>query len=343
MLALVCAILVPQAACTSTPPTGTANPSATTVHSVTSTTTVPSPWDQLASGQCGGGPPPAVDLPRPPEAFEALDRCRLLVVDQGKVDLIHDGQRATVAAFSGVKDVNQLVWADDAIWLAGTADDGRPVVQRLQRDVAATIALPAAVSAIDGLVAEQHGILAAVGTANGHGALIRITRDATTRIAEFGAEPSRIAGNAKTVVVSTTAPNGVDVLVGPPTALRVTHLGPAVDVRAVVVTGDAVLVGLNALSHGVPTATTIMTSTDTGRTWSRHNLQGAELADLATSARTTFVSMTWPGHDGQVFRSTDTTHWTAVPLTTPGETLPSLSPTTDGVWVIGRSAFPIAS
>jgi len=75
-----------------------------------------------------------------------------------------------------------------------------------------------------------------------------------------------------------------------------------------------------------------MTSTDTGRTWSRHHLQGAELADLATSGRTTFVSMTWPGHDSHVFRTTDTTRWTPVAPPSPAEeTLPSLSPTTDGI------------
>jgi photosystem II stability/assembly factor-like uncharacterized protein len=209
--------------------------------------------------------------------------------------------------------------------------------------VADTISLPADVIAVDGLVAEQDGILAAVGTTGEHGALILVTAESTTRIAELAAEPTRIASNDRTVVVSTSAATGVDALVGAPTSLRITHLGPAVDVRAVAV-DDAVVVGLNALSHGVPTATTIMTSADAGRTWSRHQLPGAELADLATSGRTTFVSMTWPGHDGHVFRTTDTTHWTSVsPLSPAEETLPSLSPSTDGIWVIGRRAFPIAS
>ncbi|WP_377321998.1 hypothetical protein ACFJIY_22140 [Pimelobacter simplex] len=281
------------------------------------------------------------DLPTPVVAWSPIDHCQVAVVDpSGTVTLVSERQRTVFATGIDalVPDVTGLVATTGRVWLAGDGPDGHATLVVLDRDRTSEIALPRAVGTVVDLTAYGDGILLAGGT-DRQGTLLAVGAAGTTHeVARFDHPLSRVTTAGSSVLVAGVR-GRTDLMSGRPAGASRWREHPIegdVHVVDLVITPAVMIAAVSRLEAGVPVASSIVRSTDRGRTWSDDPVEGrTDVTSAAGTADGTFIAA-MASADGppEVVSSRDANAWTPVDGIERSEISPQIRTTGETAWIL---------
>lgn len=292
-------------------------------------------WENYAAAaKCDANSSPVVAPPTPVvTASVAVDDCRLLIAStDGLTAVTGDGALIALDRLNDLNSADRVAIGGDTIWVAGTSRQRRPALIRFTNGERTVVALPRDIDTIGPIAADKESLIASV-TTRGRSKLLRVI-ESVEMLGELPGEPAALTLTDGAFFTAVVTRDGLNLLTGHIRKWQVESLGRNVGVRGIA-SGKFLAAAVNELVEGVPVGALFLTSTDSGRTWSRHRLPGAEVGSIAVSGTQIYAAMTRAGESGTVFRSPDGKRWQAVPIDTKSESLPELTAENTTVWLVG--------